>query len=164
MAEESEITIDEQLIDELSTTAEAHAPAQSSLSRAEYQKKLFKSGLLMIFVAIGAKKNPPLIATANVSHTLLSTALSFAIYMNLAIGISQILVSMVLHRVPTLIWAAKKLMEVRLVLLKITFAFGTSLLLMVSSAPWFVLYHSKPQQFTNYVKFPYELSIMYLPV
>ena len=63
-------------------------------------------------------------APANQAHALLSKAFMFLFYVSLAVGVVQILVSMVLHRLPRLAFMAKMLPEIGCALMTIKFGSG----------------------------------------
>lgn len=131
------ITVEEPSVDQ--PNIEAEAPPQQ-VAPAEVQKAVFKAGLLICLISIGGILNPPITATANKTNSLLSKTFHFMVFMSLAIGVLQILLSPILHRLPVLIIPAKRLTKIGWALLTVALGYGSSLVLMVSSSPWFALY------------------------
>ena len=138
LVDQLNITVEEPLVDQLNI--EAHATPPQQLAPAQDQKAVFKAGLFTSLISIGGILYPPITATVNKTHSLLSKTFHFMVFMSLAIGVLQILLSTVLHWLPGLTITAKSLTKIGWALLTIALGYGSSLVLMVSSSPWFALH------------------------
>ncbi|RVW36506.1 uncharacterized protein LOC104877521 [Vitis vinifera] len=112
LVDQLNITVEEPLVDQLNI--EAHATPPQQLAPAQDQKAVFKAGLFTSLISIGGILYPPITAT--------------------------ILLSTVLHWLPGLTITAKSLTKIGWALLTIALGYGSSLVLMVSSSPWFALH------------------------
>lgn len=127
------LTIEESSFGQPNIAAQAPEPDDE-------EKAIFKTGLFISLISIGGILNPPIITTLNKTHNLLFKLFHFTVWVCLAIGVWLILLSTILNRVPKSIIVAKPLTEIGWGLATITLGYGSSLVLMVSSSPWFALY------------------------
>ena len=142
-------TGEEPLVDQLNLTIEGPPPNIAAQAPTGDQKAVFKAGLFITLISIGGILNHPITVTANATHIdkththllLLSEMFHLMVWLSLAIGVLLILLStIILHRIPTLLTIVKPLTQIGWALATITLGYGSSLVLMVSSSPWFALY------------------------
>ena len=140
-------TGEEPVLDQINLTIEGTPPNIAAQAPTGDQKAVFKAGLFITLVSIGGILNHPITATAtrvDKTHThllLLSEMFHVMVWLSLAIGLLLILLStIILHRIPTLLTIVKPLTQIGWALATITLGYGSSLVLMVSSSPWFALY------------------------
>ena len=144
-------TGEQPLVDQINLTIEGQPPNIAAQAPSGDQKAVFKAGLFITLISIGGILNHPITVTAiptathvDKTHThllLLSEMFHVMVWLSLAIGVLLILLStIILHRIPTLLTIVKPLTQIGWALATITLGYGSSLVLMVSSYPWFALY------------------------
>ena len=141
-------TGEEALVDQLNLTIEeeeasVHQTAPHQLQApTDVRKAVFKAGLVLSLISIGSILNPPITATVDITLSLLLCKMFHVmVCVSLSIGVLLILLSTsILHRIPRLIIVAKPLTEIGWALATITLGYGSSLVLMASSSPWFYLH------------------------
>ena len=142
-------TGEEALVGQLNLTIEEEEASVDQTATHQLQaptdvrKAVFKAGLVLSrLISIGSILNPPITATVDITHSrLLCKMFHVMVCVSLAIGVLLILLSTsILHRIPRLIVVAKPLTDIGWALATITLGYGSSLVLMASSSPWFYLH------------------------
>ena len=140
-------TGEEALVDQLNLTIEEEEASVDQTVRHQLQaltdvrKVVFKAGLVLSLISTGSILNPPITATVDKTQSLLSKMFHVLGCVSLAIGVLLILLSTsILHRIPRPIVVAKPLTNIGWALAIITLGYGSSLVLMASSSPWFYLH------------------------
>ena len=152
---------EEALVDQLNLTIEEEEASVDQTTPHQLQaptdvrKAVFKAGLVLSLISIASILNPPITATVDITHSLLLCKMFHVmVCVSLAIGVLLILLSTsILHRIPRLIVVAKPLTDIGWALATITLGYGSSLVLMASSSPWFYHplqeIHSLPTKITD---------------
>ena len=106
----------------------------SCQSKMKNERRLWRLGYwLLLSPLVSLEPWPSITAPANQAHALLSKAFLFLFYVSLAVGLVQILLSMVLHRLPRLAFMAKMLPKIGCALVTIIFGSGSSLVLLLGA-------------------------------